>query len=186
MPILPAEPNAFPEHLFEDSSVLGAEGRLWRVAHTKPRQEKSLARELRKLEVPFYLPLIGRRSRIRGRLVTAHLPLFPGYCFVLASDKERIKALATRRVVRALEVMDQPKLWHDLQQVYRLIASGAPVTPEGRLVPGTTVEIRSGPLAGLRGVILRADKQRRFVVQVDFIQQGASVELEDYMVTKAD
>ena len=32
---------------------------------------------------------------------------------------------------------------------------------------------RSGPLAGLKGKILRTASGRRFVVEVDFIQQGA-------------
>jgi len=186
MPILPPEPNLFPETLFEDASPAPSDGRLWRVLHTKPRQEKSLARQLRQAELPFYLPLIARRTPIRGKLVTAHLPLFGGYCFVLVNDKERIKALATKRVVRALDVPDQQRLYDDLRQVHKLINSGAPITPEGRLVPGTTVEIRTGPLMGLKGVILRTAKQRRFVVQVDFIQQGASVELEDYMLTRSD
>jgi transcriptional antiterminator RfaH len=186
MPILPREPSLYPEQLFQDLAPAQTEGRLWRVLHTKPRQEKSLARQLRKAELPFYLPLIPRRSMIRGRLMTSYIPLFTGYCFVLASEKERIKALATRRVVRALEVPDQQKLVDDLQQVFRLIELGAPITPEGRLVPGAAVEIRVGPLAGLKGVILRTAKQQRFVVQVDFIQQGASVELADYMITKAD
>jgi transcription antitermination factor NusG len=185
MPILPAEPAQFPESLFNDLSPFDTEGRLWHVLHTKPRQEKSLARQLHGGELPFYLPLIPRRTPSRGRMRTSFLPLFPGYCFVLVNDRERVRVLTTNRVVRSLEVSDQPKLWEDLRQVHRLIESGAPVTPEGRLVPGTLVEIRSGPLTGLKGIIIRNAKQRRFVVQVDFIQRGASVELEDYMLARA-
>jgi len=77
-------------------------------------------------------------------------------------------------------VPHQVGLWHDLGQVSRLIATGAPVTPEARLVPGDLVEIRTGVLAGLTGKVLRVASKNRFVVQVDFIQQGASVELEDF------
>jgi transcriptional antiterminator RfaH len=76
-------------------------------------------------------------------------------------------------------VADQVGLWHDLRQVRQLIASGAPVTREERLTAGTPVEIHEGPLAGLRGTILRGASGRRFVVQVNFIQQGASVLLHD-------
>jgi hypothetical protein len=186
MPILPAEPSVFPDQLFADPAALPTAERHWRVLHTKPRQEKSLARQLRQAEVPFYLPLIARRSKIRGRLMTSFIPLFTGYCFLLSNEKERVKALATHRVVNALEVADQGKLWHDLQQIHRLIETGAPITPEGQLVPGTPVEIRSGPLAGLQGIIIRAGNQRRFVIQVDFIHRGASVEVEEYMLARAD
>jgi hypothetical protein len=82
-------------------------------------------------------------------------------------------------------VHDQAGLWHDLRQIEQLLGAGLAVTPEARLAPGTPVEITTGPLAGLTGVIDRSGPanqragRRRFVVRVDFIQQGASVLLED-------
>jgi transcriptional antiterminator RfaH len=185
MPILPPEPDVFPPTLFTQVATLPEEGRLWRVLHTKPRQEKALARQMHQARMPFYLPMIARTCLVRGRRLTSYLPLFPSYCFVLADNQERVKALTTQRVVRSLEVPDQAKLWADLRQIHRLIQSGAPITPEGQLVPGATVEIRTGPLAGLHGVIIRRANQQRLVIQVDFIQRGASVELDDFMVAKA-
>jgi transcriptional antiterminator RfaH len=178
MPILPAEPSCFPECLFEAPGAAAASGTWW-VLHTRPRQEKRLAEHLRGRDVAYYLPLIARPVRIRSRIVHSHLPLFPGYVFLLGSWEERATALGTGRVVQALPVGDQDRLWHDLSQVHQLIASGAPLTPEGRLVPGATVEIRSGALAGLRGTIIESVSGRRFLVRVDFIQRGASVLLSD-------
>lgn len=183
MPILPAEPSLYPDQLFEQIPAVTEGDRSWRVLHTKPRQEKSLARQFRDAQQPFFLPMVSRRLTIRGRSLKSYLPLFGGYCFILANEQERLRALTTHRVVRVLEVLDQERLWRDLHQVHQLIETGAPITPEGRLVPGTPVEIRQGPLTGLSGVILRNGTKRRFVVQVDFIQQGASIELEDYMLT---
>jgi transcriptional antiterminator RfaH len=180
MPPLPREPNVFPADLLADEAAPDGGERCWWVLHTKPRQEKSLARQMHTAEVPFYLPLIARRTLVRGRPLEAHVPLFPGYLFLLADCEERVTALATQRVVRSLAVADQPRLRHDLWQVHRLIAAGAPVTPEQRLAPGAAVEVRSGPLAGLRGRIVRGASGRRFVVRVDFIQQGASVLLDDF------
>src|SRR5438552_1083192 len=83
MPILPAEPTCFPSQLFDEALTAPvATDRAWWVLHTKPRQEKSLARQLCDAEVPFYLPLIARRLRIRGRTLTSHVPLFAGYVFL--------------------------------------------------------------------------------------------------------
>jgi transcriptional antiterminator RfaH len=180
MPLLPPEPNVFPVDLFADAPPPEAEsGRLWWVLHSKPRQEKSIARQLLQSRVPFYLPVIPKRCVVRNRVQYSHVPLFAGYVFLLGDPEERVSALETNRVVRTLEVVDQQALWHDLSQVQRLLAAGAPVTPETRLSPGTPVEIRTGPLAGLKGKVLKTASGRRFVVQVDFIQQGASVLLED-------
>jgi transcriptional antiterminator RfaH len=177
MPILPAEPNLHPADLLDRQRP--GEGNWW-VLHTKPRQEKRLAAEVLKRRAPFYLPLVPSRNLIRGKVVEAHLPLFPGYLFLFGTPDDRVAALATRRVVRALPVTDEVGLRRDLAQVHHLIASGLPVRPEDRLVPGALVEIRTGPLEGLRGIILHAKTGRRFVVQVNFIQCAASVELPDY------
>ncbi len=186
MPFLPPEPNTFPHDLFAPENTDVRLNRQWWVLHTKPRQEKSLARQLLKSQVPFYLPLIERRSLIRGKVMKANVPLFGGYLFLLGQRDERVTALATRRVVHTLEVPDQPTLWDDLTQVHRLINTGAPVTPEDKLEPGDLVEITRGPLIGLKGRIIRAASGRRFVVQVNFIQRGASVLIDDFNLIAID
>ena len=185
MPVLPQEPNAYPADLFAAGRDVAAE-RVWWVLHTRARQEKSLARHLHQARAPFYLPLIARRGLQRGRVLTSYVPLFPGYVFLLGRRDERLVALTSNRVVQALDVADQGKLWHDLSQVWRLIESGAPITPEDHLEPGDFVEIQHGALAGLKGRIIRAASGRRFVVQVDFIQRGASVLLDDYNLVPID
>jgi transcriptional antiterminator RfaH len=186
MPILAAETDQFPESLFAEPAADRSADRMWWVLHTRPRQEKCLARQLLETRVPFFLPLIPRRSRVRGRMMTSYNPLFTSYVFLFANHNERISALSTHRVVLSLKVADQEQLWHDLGQIRRLIDSGAPITPEDQLQSGMAVEIRSGPLAGLKGKIIRTASGRRFVVQVDFIQRGASVELDDFMLVKTN
>jgi len=177
VPILPAEPDRYPAHLFDSTD--GSGPRAWYVLHTRPRQEKSLARHLHASGVSFYLPAIPRRRRFSNRVLTAHMPLFPGYLFLFADRDERQTALTSNRVAHAIEVHDQSRLWDDLRQVDRLLGTGVSVSTESRLAPGTPVEITTGPLAGLCGTVIRTTSGRRFVVRVDFIHQGASVLLED-------
>jgi transcription antitermination factor NusG len=184
MPILPTETSLYPDNLFGDAEFTLPEHTWW-VLHTRPRQEKSLARQLLSARSPFFLPLAARRNLMRGRVVESRLPLFSGYLFLLAGPDERVSALATKRVARAIPAPDGAALWRDLKQIHRLIAAGLPLTPEERLSPGTPVEIRSGPLVGMRGTVVRAASGRRFVVSVDFIGCGASVTLDDYMLYPA-
>ena len=179
MPVLPSEPCLYPDDLLEELAQSQSAERVWWVLHSRPRQEKSLARQLLEKRLPFYLPVNPRRSHIRGRAMTSHVPLFPGYVFLHGTGDERVSALTTSRVVRVLEVFDQQRLWQDLKQVHRLLASGAAVRPEERLLPGVRVVISSGPLAGMSGKIIRSASGRRFMVEVDFIQVGASVELDE-------
>ncbi|MGL4555639.1 MAG: transcription termination/antitermination protein NusG [Gemmataceae bacterium] len=175
MPILQAEPTVYPDDLLAQPQPPDYPDARWHVLHTKPRQEKSLARDLLDRAVPFYLPVIGHRRSIRGRVMTSLIPLFDGYLFLYSNTDAYHAALSTRRVVRALPVNDQARLAADLRQLHGLIASGLPLTPEPCLLPGQPVEIATGPLAGFRGRVVRAASGRRFVVEVDFIGRGASV-----------
>jgi transcription antitermination factor NusG len=181
MPMLSPETNVNPLNLFDGGG--DQEDRRWWVMHTKPRQEKVLARQLVQHNIPFYLPLLERRSLIRGRVMQSQIPLFTSYVFVLGNPDERVTALSAYSVVRSIEVRDQKELYRDLAQVHRLIGSGLPLTPEKQFRPGVMVEITTGPLAGLRGPIVREASGNRFIVQVHFIQQGASVMVDDCVLS---
>jgi transcriptional antiterminator RfaH len=176
MPILPAEPSVYPDDLFTAPPAAG--GSQWRVLHTKPRQEKGLARDLLVREVPFFLPTTRRPHQSGGRIRVAEIPLFDGYVFIRADRDQYVSALDTRRVVRALAVPDQLRLADDLRRLQALLGLGRPVDRERDLRPGEPVEIVDGPLAGLRGTVIRAAAGTRFVVAVDFIREGASVTCE--------
>ncbi len=97
-------------------------------------------------------------------------------------NEGRIAALETNLVVRCLSVSDSPQLHHDLARVHQLILSDAPLTPEERLQPGSPIEIIAGPLTGLQGKVLRRGKQLKLLVEVEFLQQGVSAEIESWMI----
>lgn len=182
MPILAAEPMVYPDCLFAESQadqpVRRGASALWWVAHTKPRQEKALARHLRTNEVSYFLPQFEKTiRRQRNRFISWNL-LFPGYVFVLGDDEARGEALKSNRIAGLLAVPEQGELELDLQRVYRIVCSNLPLFPEDRLVDGTRVRMVHGPLKGLHGVIEERRGQHRFVVTVSFIRQGVSAEVE--------
>jgi transcription antitermination factor NusG len=57
---------------------------------------------------------------------------------------------------------------------------------ESRLGPGRRVRVRNGPFAGLEGTVASRRGKTRLVLHVDFLQQGASVEIEDFQVEPVD
>ena len=143
-------------------------------------------RRLSAMRIRFYTPLTPHRSRSsNGRVRTAYIPLFPGYVFLCGDDEDRHAAMTTNCVLRWLAVPDQETLTHDLRQISRLIKSGASLSPVDRLVAGTPVEITHGPLAGLEGKIIRRNQHSTLLIEVHFLQRGASVEIEDWMVEPA-
>src|SRR5215471_4241054 len=109
MPIVMPEIACFPEDLLANPPD-DVEGRRWRVAQTMARQEKSLARDLARLEIPFYLPLVPRRLECKGRRLISYSPLFNGSVFIYANEGERHQCFATRRVADIVEASDQISL----------------------------------------------------------------------------
>lgn len=184
MPILAAEPSIYPETLLDDAVL--DESRSWYALYTKPRQEKGLARDLLRVEIPFYLPLVASPHIYRGRQIVSHLPLFSGYLFLFGTPEERQQACLTDRIVHLLAVDDGEELASDLLQVHRLIESNAPLTVEARLGPGRRVRIRHGCMAGMEGKVLSRCRRTRLVVEVRFLQQGISVEVDDCMLEPID
>lgn len=180
MPLLPREPFLLPRNLFEESRTV--EGARWWVLHTRPRVEKCLARAAHRLDVPYFLPLHTRHWRTNGRRFSAHLPLFPGYLFMHGDEEMRMLLVDTHLVVHCIPVLDQPRLWRDLGRVYQLMDSGVSLSPVDRLQPGARVRITTGPLIGFIGTLLRHGGDCRLVVEVEFIQRGVAVEVEDWMV----
>lgn len=180
MPLLPAEPCCFPADLF--STPDPQEESSWWVLHAKPRTEKAIARSLYANAVPFFLPVYEQSRKVKGRVQTSHLPLFPGYLFLRAGEEGRIKALETNQVAHCIPVKDQVQLREELEAVYRVMTSGSPIGPQAKLLPGTIVTIAKGPLEGLRGKVLRRGNQLTLVLEVQMLSQGVSVEIESWMV----
>jgi transcription antitermination factor NusG len=180
MPLVRLETALHPPELLQKPPI--HEASQWWVVHTRPRAEKALARQLLARNLSYYLPFHQRQWRSGGRWLCSHLPLFPGYLFLHGDHQTRLNALETNLVALVLPVADQVKLHDDLRRVERMIAAGVPMTPEERLGPGTRVEITAGPLAGMTGTVLRRGKQLKFLIEVQFLRRGVSVEIESWML----
>lgn len=183
MPILPREPDVYPAELFDCVDPSEMPPGQWWTMYTLARREKELMRRLRGLDVAFYAPLVPKRTRSPGgRVRESHVPLFASYVFVYGNEQQRHQALTTNCVSRCLNVPDGARLMHDLRQIRRLIELDAPLTIEARIEPGRRVRVRAGSMAGLEGTVVKRRGKDWLVVAVEFLQQGASVLLEDFQV----
>jgi transcriptional antiterminator RfaH len=178
MPVLPLEPYIQPENLLASDQASRKAAGYWWALHVRSRAEKELSRRLRERGLSFFLPLFERRWKAGRRQRRSYLPLFPGYLFLHGDDEQRLLALETNLVVRSLPIGDQRRLQADLMRVHQLMTSGAPLAPEERILPGTQVEIVSGPLTGLRGTVVERRLGMTFVVDVSFLQRGVSVQID--------
>lgn len=181
MPILGEETPQHPPNLLSEIAAADSTRRWWAL-YTKPRQEKAIARCLVQWDLAFYLPLVPKDHRIRGKIVRSRIPLFGGYVFLFGNDADRVKSLTTNRIATVLPVDDQSQLTHDLHQIARLIASDAPLTIESRIQAGDPVRIKSGPMEGMEGVVVSRRARTRLLVSVQMLQQGVSIEIDDFLL----
>ncbi|HEX6898213.1 MAG TPA: transcription termination/antitermination NusG family protein [Thermoanaerobaculia bacterium] len=174
MPILKREVDLHPRHLFELSPVAHP----WWVAYARSRQEKALARHLLGHEVGFYLPQAEKQVRRAGRTFVSSLPLFPGYLFFRGAPEARREALRSNLIVEVLPVLDQERLQGELESLWRLQLSGAPLVPHPYIEVGDEVEIVDGPFRGWTGKVLREKGRLRLIVSVTFLRQSVAAELD--------
>jgi len=177
--------SMYPEDLLDGLGAVPGERRWW-AAYTRVRQEKRLAADLARRKVPFYLPLVERRHLYRGRRQDSQIPLFGSYVFLYANSAEYLQSLNTNRIAQMLQIADGHELYHDLVQIRRLIESKIPLTIEARLKPGQRVRVKHGSFAGLEGIVESRCRQTRLVIGVMFLQQGISIEIDDYMLEPLD
>lgn len=156
------------------------EGGRWFVAHTRSRNEKMLARELNCLHIVNYLPLTQRvsRSPTSRRLFRSLVPVFPGYVFFYATEEQRYAALRTNRIANILQVPNQEQLRAELSHIQFLLTHTDAFEVSDRLKAGDWGRVRSGPLAGVEGVVSHVSGRYRLTMNVTILGQGISVELD--------
>lgn len=152
--------------------------RTWSVIHTRPRCEKKSAEYCRAKGCVAYLPQLTRVHRYGKRTRTYLVPLFAGYIFVLADDAGRQLVRGSNFTANLLLVHDQNTLLRQLRQVHFALSSMATVELLPNYTTGMTVQVKSGPLKGLEGIIEKVKNRTRILLNVDFIQQSIAVELD--------
>lgn len=152
----------------------------WYAIRTRSRHEKLVNQQLAFRSVEAFLPLVDRRRRWKDRWKNVTFPLFPGYCFARFRSQDRVAVVTVVGVVQILGVNGRaiPVPDHEIDAVRQLVTSTLPFDPHPYLKEGMEVEVLRGPLAGLRGLLVRKESRARVVVAIHLIQQAASVELD--------
>jgi len=151
--------------------------RNWFAVYTASNHEKRVGQHLQMRDIETFLPLYTVTRKWRNRTtVKLELPLFSGYVFVRIARTESARVLAVPNVRfivgdgrRALPLPDREI--ETLQSGLRLRR----VDPYPYAKVGARVRIRSGPLAGLEGIVVRKDDQLRVVLSLDLIRKSIAV-----------
>lgn len=154
----------------------------WFVLRTRSRQEKILAADLRAKGIGHFLPLMRVERLYCNRRITVEIPLFVGYLFLRGNFDDTYFADRTGRVAQIIQVTDQRRLDHELTNLAHVLGLNAKVDAYPYLKRGVRVEVRSGPLRGIQGLVEDRTRRHRLILQVDALGQAVSVEVDAAIV----
>jgi transcription antitermination factor NusG len=151
----------------------------WYAVRTRSRHEKKVRDQLLHRRIETFLPLCERWSRWKDRKKKVEFPLFPGYCFARFEPESRLRVLSVQGVANLVGINGhcEPVPDVEIDGIRRVVASRFHYDPHPFLAEGMEVEVVRGPLAGVRGKLLRKDRSTRLVIAVTLIHQAAAVEV---------
>jgi transcription antitermination factor NusG len=151
----------------------------WYAFTTQPRHEKAVARQLESKSIESFVPLLTTPSRRKDRRAVVDQPLFPGYVFTRIDAGDRAHVLRIPSVVRVLSFNGVPADIADeeIDAVRRCLIRGENPEPHPFPEQGDTVRVKSGPLQGLQGVIIRCKSSLRLVVSINLIHKSIATEV---------
>ncbi len=153
----------------------------WYAAHTSANHEKRVAEQLKIRQVEHFLPLYVRERRWRDRRMTLQTPLFPGDVFVRIALQEKLQVQQISGVARLVGFNGTPAALpeNEIETLKTGFCRGIRAEPHRYLTAGRRVRVKSGPMSGLEGNLIKRKKRARFVVSVDLIRRAMAVEIDE-------
>jgi transcription antitermination factor NusG len=154
--------------------------RRWFAVLTTPQHEKAAVRHLDFAGVETFLPTYESSRVWRNRQkVNVQLPLFPTYLFVRIDARDRTKVLRTPGVRQLVGTSREALPLPDNEiEFLRHSLGEQKAEPYLGLVVGQRVRIKSGPMQGVEGCLVRKNTEWRFVLTVEIIHQHVSLEVD--------
>ncbi len=151
----------------------------WYALKTRSRHEKRVRDQLVQRDFDTFLPVCESWRQWKDRKKKIELPLFPGYCFARFPLVERLRVLTVLGVAGLVSINGRPEPIREdeLTAIQQLVATKLSYDHHPFLEEGMDVEVVRGPLAGVRGKLLRKDRVTRLVLAVTLVRQSAVVEI---------
>jgi transcription antitermination factor NusG len=153
----------------------------WYAAYTNANHEKRVAQQLGQRSIEHLLPLYQSTRRWKDRWMKLQLPLFPGYVFIYLALRDRLQVLQVPGVVRLVGFDGAPCALpqEDIEAIQTCLDRGGQIQPHPFLQVGRSARVKSGPLQGLQGIILRRKNRARLVLSFDLIMRSVAVEVDE-------
>lgn len=164
----------------------------WYVVCCKPRQEAVAEENLLRQGYRTYLPRICNTCRRKGQWVSTTEPLFPRYLFIRIDPALHSTApvRSTRGAVGLVRFGGQPAVVPE--QVIETIrqradaSSGLHCNDRPLFRAGEHIRFAEGPLAGMEGIFLEEDCEKRTIVLLELLGKANKIRVNrDWIIPAA-
>lgn len=177
-----------------DRSLIDSSGsstdnpRTWHAIYTRHQHEKTVAEILTYKGFETLLPLYKVRHRWKDRTKVLSLPLFPCYVFLNGGLERRLDIMTTPGIHSLVSNAGQPAAiaTEEINSIRRAVESGSSIEPYPMLKCGDCVRVKSGPLEGIQGILVRKRNLYRLVLCIEMLGKAAAVELDGCLVERVN
>lgn len=158
----------------------------WFVLYTKPKHELKAAIQIENLGVEYYLPTVTIVKRWSDRKKKIDEPIFKGYIFIYADEKERIKSMAFKEIVRCISFLGKPAVVPDweIQNLKTFLQHSKDLVVTDLITAGTKVRIVDGLFKDVTGIVSSINGENYLSVSVDMLHRSVSVKLPKESIIK--
>lgn len=163
----------------------------WFAVCCKPRQELVAQENLLRQGFHVYLPRIRLKRRRRGQWLDVIEVLFPRYIFIRIDPARNSVApvRSTRGAVGLVKFGGQPAVVADEVMAALLqredLASSLHHDTRPLFCLGEPVRLAEGPLAGMEGVFVEEDGEKRVIVLLEMLGKANKIRVNRDLVVKA-
>ncbi len=169
------------EHISVSKSTMGTNAeKEWYAAYTMSRHEKRVSSHCARVGIEYLLPLYHSKREWKNRTkVDLEMPLFPNYIFVHLAPADHGPLLRIPGILSAVGNAAGPIMIPEAEiEALRRVVECNRVEPHPAIAIGDRIRVKTGPLQGIAGVVLRKGNSIRLVVTLDLIGKGVSVEID--------
>ena len=159
----------------------------WFALYIKPKHEFKSHAHIEAAGIEAFLPTVKMKKKWSDRIKTVTEPLFKGYLFIYADEKERLNALTATGVVNTVSFQGKPAAipgWQ-IDNLKKMLEHPEDLIISDRIPAGTLVKVTTPPFAGLTGIVEEQSNSERYIsVSIEIINRTVSVKLPSDSVVR--
>ncbi len=159
----------------------------WFALYTKPRHEFKAALQLEELSIEHYLPTVTKLKQWSDRKKKVTEPIFKGYIFIFANEKERIISVEQPTVIKTIFFNGKPAIipvWQ-IENIKRMLSSTPDVFITNKVEVGEKIKVVAGPFMDVVGIVkYNSNDERILAVSVEMLNRSVLVKLPAESIVK--